>query len=94
MVGKVEYLSKQEASAITIQAPQDLECDAIDLSELSQNPMEVLDLQESRRRLREMAGGSCKEQVRLGNVNFVIEKTFKPSKDPVCTTSYPAHFLH
>ena len=70
MVGKVEYLSKQEASSITIQAPHDLECDAIDLSQLSQNPIEALTLQESRRRLREMAGASCAEQVRLGKCEF------------------------
>ena len=70
MVGKVEYLSKQDIASITIEAPQDLECDAIDLSQLSQNPMEVLDLQESRRRLREMVGRSCRERVRLGKCEY------------------------
>ena len=70
MVGKVEYLSKQEAASISIEVPQDLNCDAIDLSQLSQNPMEVLDLQESKRRLREMTQESCNEQVRLGRCEF------------------------
>ena len=70
MVGKVEYLSKEKAASITIQAPQDLNCDAIDLSSLSQNPIKALNLQESRRRLREMAKKSCNEQVRLGRCEF------------------------
>ena len=70
MIGKVEYLSKEELVAFEFQAPPDLTCDAIDLSQLSQNPMEVLDLQESRRRLREMAGGSCEERVRLGTCEY------------------------
>ena len=77
MIGKVEYLTKGEAAAIEIEAPDEIECEKIDLSQLSASPIDSLDLTESRRRLASL---SCSERVRLGQCEFCYDASMTDNK--------------
>lgn len=72
MIGKVEYLSE----SIPIEAPQDVECAAIDLNEISKSTEDIFDIEQSRRRLKAMTQESCEELVRLGQCEFCYSETF------------------
>ena len=70
MIGRVEYLSDQET--IEISAPEDLVCEIIDIQSLFQPPVDLLNLNESKRRLQ--SSTTCQHgKARFGQCEYCVD---------------------
>ena len=74
MVGRVEYLAGDEASTAikSIEAPQGVTCETLDLKQLEKTPEQLLQLTSANRRLSQQSTDDelCPEKVRFGECYY------------------------